>query len=86
MTMARRLRPALTPLLMDQATFEAHEAKAVPEPSSAGYEPPELLSETERALYELLLTRERGRLEQEFMSGTTVANAARAWRYQNDIG
>ncbi len=77
---ARELCPALTALLMDKATFEQHgTGNAVAEPVIASDLPPSGLAEQERELYAELVSSERGRLEQEFLSPDTVRRALVAW-------
>lgn len=73
---ARRIRPDLKPLLMNRAIFDQYEeSSAVAETVLAGTMPPEPLSPTERDLYRYLQTREKGRLEQEFLAAKEVAEA-----------
>ncbi len=76
---ARKVRPDLPALLMDEPTFARHAPqKAVVEPEPA--EIPEAgLTSQERQLFETLKSRPMGRLEQEFLPRTTVDEAVRRW-------
>lgn len=75
---ARTERPHLTPVLMDEATFTAHEHRAVAEPRPAP--PPDHgLEPEEAALFARLAVAERGRLEQEFLPASLVAAAVGSW-------
>lgn len=77
---ARELQSGLTPLLMDQVTFDQfQEDCAVNEPQPAPAEIPEALSPEEAALYNQLIEAERGRLEQEFLPAETVRQAITEW-------
>lgn len=80
LAMARSHRPQLHALLMDRATFDAHQDRAVPEPAHA---PPPLpgssLLLTERGLDGHLRTLENGRLEQEFLPADVVHRAVQSW-------
>jgi hypothetical protein len=79
---ARACRPAVTPLLMDRATFDRHAAAhAVAEPVPAGPQPPEGLTPPEDDLYRHLLGLGRGRLEQEFLPMEEVRAAVTGWRH-----
>lgn len=77
---ARGHLPHLQALLMDHATFDAHQLLAVPEPAHA---PPSTgggwLLPGEGALDAHLRALERGRLEQEFLPAATVHRAVHAW-------
>ena len=64
---ARQHLPKLHPLLMDRATFDAHDHLAVPEPVAADGEPSGIRLPAETALGQHLRTQVRGRLEQEFV-------------------
>ena len=81
---ARHHLPHLHALLMDRATFSAHQHLAVaesvhaPEPIS-GAQTPE-----EAALQAHLRAQARGRLEQEFLPTDTVHRAVRTWVNDND--
>lgn len=77
---ARRLQPELTALLMTRPIFEAHATMAVIEIRAAVGEPPEGLTEPERALYRDLFTLKHGRLEQEFLPASCVTDALSVWR------
>lgn len=76
---ARLQQPILTSLLMTSGVYDQYHPNAVPEPTSAGREPPEGLTGPERALYLRLLKEERGRLEQEFLPKTHVEEAILEW-------
>lgn len=77
---ARKYFPALTPLLMNKATYETycHDC-AVPEPISAGQEPPVDLTEDESCFYLYLLDQECGRLEQEYLPPHIVKKTICKW-------
>ena len=81
---ARHHLPHLHALLMDRATFSAHQHLAVAEPVHApepisGAQTPE-----EAALQAHLRAQARGRLEQEFLPTDTVHRAVRTWVNDND--
>ncbi len=77
---ARSYQAALTPLLMDEETFEyCNEEKAVAEPVTAGESTPSKLTEQEGALYQHLCQLDRGRLEQEFLPDDLVKNEITRW-------
>lgn len=77
---ARFYQPALTPLLMDEETFEyCNKEKAVAEPVTAGESTPSKLTEQEEALYLRLCRSEKGRLEQEFLPDDLVKNEITRW-------
>ena len=81
---ARHHLPHLQALLMDRATFSAHQHLAVAEPVHApepisGAQTPE-----EAALQAHLRAQARGRLEQEFLPTDTVHRAVRTWVNDND--
>jgi len=77
---ARSRVPHLDPMLMTLEIFETHSfAHAVLEPVPARPTPPELLTIPEQELYNHLLGCKRGRLEQEFLLATTVAEAIEEW-------
>lgn len=79
---ARQHLPRLHPLLMDRATFDAHDHLAVPEPVAADSEPSGVWMPAEAALNAHLRTLVRGRLEQEFLSPPAVAHAVTQWRHE----
>ncbi len=80
---ARAYQPRLTPLLMDQRLFERHAPhSAVPEPVPAQLSAPEGLTELETALYQYLLSLNRGRLEQEYLPSEEVRSALKVWLNQ----
>lgn len=77
---ARQRRPQLTALLTDRATFERHAfGNAVAESVAAGEEPADALNDEERELYRWLLTREHGRLEQEYLPVQLVHDVLKRW-------
>jgi len=77
---ARLLIPELTALLMSGNDFNKYAAThAVAELVIAHPSPPASLTTCERKLYLHLLTCERGRLEQEFLSRENVAEALAGW-------
>ena len=77
---ARDLQPHLQPLLMEHTLFDRHAtALAVPEPITAGLEPPGGLSGHEQSFYRHLLALPKGRLEQEFLPRETVTDALSHW-------
>ncbi len=77
---ARSYQPALTPILMDEETFECcNKEKAVAEPVTAGESTPSQLTEQEKALYEHLRQLDKGRLEQEFIPDDLVENEITRW-------
>jgi hypothetical protein len=77
---ARSLQPHLQPLLMERVLFERHATTlAVPEPITAGPEPPSGLSGHEEDFYRHLLALPKGRLEQEFLPTETVTHALSHW-------
>ncbi len=77
---AREYRPQLIPLLMNSDLFDrqAH-AAAVVEPVCAQQVPPEGLSASEKVFYRRLMSREKGRLEQEYLPEIEVQAALKAW-------
>lgn len=77
---ARTWRPAVEALLMDEATFHSSSDRAVVEPTIAGQLAPANLSPTEQKLYQLLVSSDRGRLEQEYLPIDRVHVALREWR------
>jgi len=77
---ARRLQPSLTALLMSKEIYHQYcEQCAVEEPTCAGDKPPPGLTKVERKLYLDLLTKTKGRLEQEFLDKPQVENTILAW-------
>ena len=73
---ARELQPHLTPLLMDQSLFERlADALAVPEPITAGPASSSGLTGFEQAFYQHLFKQAKGRIEQEFLPQSIVADA-----------
>ncbi|PJI95426.1 hypothetical protein CLU85_0133 [Acidovorax sp. 69] len=79
LAIARGHVPHLRPLLMDRATFSAHQSLAVAEPVHAPDSALGTLTRDETTLYAHLRTQERGRLEQEFLPTNAVHPAVRAW-------
>ncbi len=77
---ARSYQPTLTPLLMDEETFQSYrKEKAVAEPVTAGESIPSKLTDQEKALYLRLCRSEKGRLEQEFIPDDRVKNEIARW-------
>ena len=77
---ARARQPHLEPVLMDQALFERHSATlAVPEPITAGPAPADGLDDMGQTFYRYLLAQARGRIEQEFLPESIVADALNRW-------
>jgi len=77
---ARKHQPSITALLMSEEIYQQYRAdKAVIEPEKAGRKPHEGLSTQEAQLYEYLLTDEKGRLEQEFLSPALVSKETLGW-------
>lgn len=74
---ARGHAPHLVPLLMTREVFEDHPDAAVAEATPASDDPPTGLTDEETALYRHLLSRERGRLEQEFLAAGLVQEEVR---------
>jgi hypothetical protein len=80
---ARAACPTLQPLMMDMETFGQNAGdSAVVEPETAGDQAPEGLNSSEQSLYRYLLSQERGRLEQEFISKTVVRSSIQSWLSQ----
>lgn len=77
---ARSWRPGLTALLMDEATFQSINEHAVVEPVIAGPDAPSNLSAQEERLYRLMVTAEKGRIEQEYLPVDYVHRALHEWR------
>lgn len=81
---ARRLRPSLVALLMTEMVYDRYSPKSsVPEPKTAGINPPTDLTEDEKHLYLRLLSEEKGRLEQEFIPKEEVINSLVEWNSGN---
>ena len=76
---ARQHLPHLHTLLMDLASFSAHQHLAVAEPVHAASPPPGPLQPDEAALDQHLRSLDKGRLEQEFLPATVVAQAVHDW-------
>lgn len=76
---ARQQLPHLHALLMDQDSFSAHQRLAVAEPVHASSPPAGALRPEEAALDQHLRTQGQGRLEQEFLPATVVAQAVEDW-------
>jgi len=76
---ARSHQQHLQALLMDRATFDAHQALAVAEPVHAPEPTCNALQPDEAVLDAHLRTQEKGRLEQEFLHTAAVHRAMRAW-------
>lgn len=81
LAMARQHQPQLHPLLMDLATFMAHDQHAVAEPVHATLQPhwPQL-TPGEQALSLHMQAQEKSRLEQEFLPTSGVTAALTAWQ------
>lgn len=78
---ARGYQGGLVPLLMTIEIFRTFcEGSAVTEPSPAGEVAPGGLTGEERELYGVLRGAVRGRLEQEFLPATLVAEVVGRWR------
>ena len=79
LSMARSQLPQLRALLMDRATFAAHQSLAVAEPVHA----PDTVSgpwtPEQKALDAHLRAQDKGRLEQEFVPTDAVHRAVCAW-------
>ncbi|MES9881517.1 MAG: Wadjet anti-phage system protein JetD domain-containing protein [Sedimenticola sp.] len=77
---ARSYQPTLTPLLMDQQTFEhCQNDNAVIEQVTAGQAAPSQLNSGEADLYYHLLKQQKGRLEQEFIPEALVNWRVEKW-------
>ena len=76
---ARHHLPHLQALLMDAATFSAHQHLAVAEPVHAPDSACGMLAPDEATLCIHLRTQQKGRLEQEFVPTNAVHRAVRAW-------
>ena len=76
---ARHHLPHLQALLMDAATFSAHQHLAVAEPVHATDSAYGTLAPDEATLCVHLRTQQKGRLEQEFVPTNAVHRAVRAW-------
>ena len=81
---ARHHLPHLHALLMDRATFSAHQHLSVAEPVHAPEPISGALHPDEAALAEHLRAQDKGRLEQEFLPTDTVHRAVRTWVNDND--
>jgi hypothetical protein len=79
---ARGHLPQLRALLMDRATFDAHQHLAVPEPMPAPEAPSGVCLADEAALGRHLRTLANGRLEQEFLPPEEVACVVSGWQRQ----
>ena len=76
---ARHHLPHLQALLMDAATFSAHQHLAVAEPVHAPDSACGMLAPDEATLCVHLRTQQKGRLEQEFVPTNAVHRAVRTW-------
>ncbi len=83
LSIARGIQPHLSPLLMDKDSFDRYQQYAVAEPQNAGDKIPESLTDREVSLYQYLLTKEKGRLEQEFIRADDVHRVLKDWRKTN---
>ena len=79
LAMARGHLPHLQALLMDAATFSAHQHLAVTEPVHAPESGCDTLQPDEAALMVHLRAQEKGRLEQEFLPANAAHSAVCAW-------
>lgn len=79
LAMARSIQPDLSPVLMDQETFDSYRQRAVAEPQNAGDSVPESLTDRETRLYQHLLKTGKGRLEQEFIAAADVHKRLQGW-------
>jgi hypothetical protein len=77
---ARDRVPDLRALLMTEEVFSANEKQAVVEAVPMGGAVRESLTEEEAGLLEKLKGKERGRLEQEFLSEKLVRSTLKEWR------
>ncbi len=80
---ARTNIPNLLPLLMTEAVFKSHRESSVPEPVHANPAQSPYLTQGEQSLFHLLLTEDRGRLEQEFLPIPLVHKAILDWAKQD---
>ncbi|MFG5778649.1 Wadjet anti-phage system protein JetD domain-containing protein [Comamonas sp. J-3] len=76
---ARGYLPQLQALLMEQTVFDSHQSQAVAEPAPADPALYARLPPQELALAQYLRAQELGRLEQEFLPGSLVAQAVHEW-------
>ena len=77
---ARRYQPHLTPIMMSRAVFDRYEEeRAVVEEPIAGNQAPAGLIGEEIELYQYLIARDRGRLEQEYLPDFEVSRALSGW-------
>lgn len=76
---ARRYQPSVTSILMDGATFAEFDSAAVAEEVTYGEQIPDGLSPREGRLYGEIVSRARGRLEQEFLPAHRVHAALQRW-------
>ena len=79
LAIARGHLPQLQALLMDAATFSAHQHLAVAEPVHAPEYACDTLPPNEAALMGYLRAQDKGRLEQEFLPAEAVHNAVCGW-------
>jgi hypothetical protein len=82
---ARCLRPDIRALLMQRDIFTQYQQHAVVETYNAGNEIPQGLTDEEAQFYAYLLSLERGRLEQEYLSVEAVPEALHDWKEQYDV-
>lgn len=77
---ARLKHEGVTPLLMTEAVYDAHQSKsAVREPVRAQDTPPVGLTSAEAALFSRLVNSDKGRLEQEFIPRHEVHTGLKEW-------
>lgn len=79
LSIARGFQTDITPLLMQEDVYFKYVKQAVNEPQPAESNIPERLTTQEKSLYALLLSNEKGRLEQEFISQEDVHDALHEW-------
>ena len=72
---ARNAQPGLISILMNRTVYESNRNFAVPEPVRAQDTSPPNLLDDEKALYEILVASDKGRLEQEFIPVGQVNDA-----------
>jgi len=78
---AKCARPDITPLLMTRGFFDKYaKHSAVPEPVVAQAIAPQGLDPVESDFYRHLITRDNGRLEQEYLPADQVGAVLREWR------
>jgi len=76
---ARQSISKLDALMMTAEVYQRYIDAAVPEPVNAGTNVPAGLNQSERDLYQRLLSEPRGRLEQEFLPETLIQHTVLEW-------